>query len=191
MTPRPRQRQGCTDRMRDRRLRNDWESRLAELGVPANWDIDQLCDLVAEQRGRPIRCIPVAMSATHPCGFWIATEPADLIVYESDTSRAHQEHIIAHELAHIICCHRGSAAVDDISAQLMFPDLDPNLVRDMLRRTGYSDDQEHEAEVVASMIMERINRHRREPPPTEDTPTAAEILRIERSLTYRMPRSSQ
>jgi hypothetical protein len=165
---------------------------LAELGAPANWDIDELCDLVAGQRDRRIHRVPIAMSALQPCGFWVSTEHVDFIVYESDTSSIHQEHIIAHELAHIICCHRGGTALTDASAQLLFPDLEPDLVRDMLRRAGYSDRQEQEAEMLASLIMEEVTRCRSRPRPAAVTTamdtTADEVTRVARSLTYRVPR---
>lgn len=192
MTPFPRTRSSNV-RTHDRELREYCESLLAELDAPATCDIHELCDLVAGQRARRIHRVPIAMSAMHPCGFWISTERIDFIVYESDTSRIHQEHIIAHELAHIICCHRGGTTFTDASARLLFPDLDPDLVRDMLRRAGYSDRQEQEAEMLASLIMEQVNR--RHPGAPQATTTAIddagdETLRITRSLTYghRAPR---
>lgn len=187
MTPLLR-RQDAGVRIRHRQLRRHCESLLAELDAPTTWDIHDLCDLVAEQRDRRIHRVPIAMSAMHPCGFWIFTEHVDFIVYESDTSRVHQEHIIAHELAHIICCHRGGTTFSDATAQLLFPDLDPDLVRDMLRRSGYSDRQEQEAEMLASLIMEQANRLRPGAPRTATTTAiddaGDETLRIARSLTY-------
>jgi Zn-dependent peptidase ImmA (M78 family) len=172
-----------------RRLRETCESRLGEIGLPIDCDIDSLCERISQQRGRPIHRIPIPMRSNHPCGFWVATEHADFILYEANTSKAHQEHIIVHELAHIICCHRGSVTIDDASAELLFPDLDPGLVRDMLRRSGYSDNQEREAEILASMILERVNRHPRTPDPATDADNTEELMRIERALTYRTSRS--
>jgi hypothetical protein len=191
----------------DRRLRRDCATRLAEIAMPADCDVDGLCALVSRLRGRPIHRMPVPVEASHPCGFWIATDEADLILYEGNTSRAHQEHIVVHELAHMICGHRGgaaggaspgggastaggTAAIDDGTARLLFPDLDPRLVRDMLGRAGYTDRQEREAEVMASIIMERLSRRARRPgdPGGVDDPGGGdEVARIERVLTYRNP----
>ena len=171
-----------------RRLRRDCERRLAELDIPPGCTITGLCERVAAQRGRPIHLIPVAMAATHPCGFWVATEAVDFILYEANTSRTHQEHIVAHELAHMICCHRGTSALDDASARTLFPDVDPQLVRDMLRRAGYTDSQEQEAEVMASVILERLKRHTHQPASTTVADFAEAVARIERSLTYRSAR---
>ncbi|MFD0415283.1 hypothetical protein [Streptomyces sp. NPDC127108] len=86
-------------------------------------------------------------------------DSADFIIFEAKTTRPHQEHIIAHELAHIICGHRSSSPLDEATARLMFPDLNPALVRDMLARTEYSEIQEQEAEMTASLIIAtRIDR---------------------------------
>lgn len=179
--------QGGGDR-RLKQLRRACEARLSTLHFPANCTITALCERVASQRGRPIYLVPLAMAATHPCGFWVATEAADFILYEANTSRTHQEHIVAHELAHMICCHRGTTALDDMSARTLFPDVDPQLVRDMLRRAGYTDSQEQEAEVMASVILERLKRRPPEAPPATAGDFAEAVARIERSLTYRTAR---
>ncbi|MCI3928135.1 toxin [Streptomyces sp. AN091965] len=134
------------------RLRRSCEARLAALKLPASCDIAELCALLSEQRGRPLHLVPIAMRAAQPCGLWIASSTADLIIFEAKTTRPHQEHIIAHELAHIICGHRSSSSLDDATARSVFPDLDPALVRDMLARTEYAEDQEQEAEMTASLI---------------------------------------
>ncbi|MFE1914460.1 toxin [Streptomyces anandii] len=136
-------------------LRNSCEDRLAALKLPARCDIADLCARLSDQRGRPLVLIPIAMRAAQPCGLWVASDSADIVIFEARTTRPHQDHIIAHELAHIICGHRGSSSLADHAARLMFPDLNPELVRDMLSRLKYSDVQEREAEMVASLILTR------------------------------------
>jgi hypothetical protein len=169
-----------TERRRLKELRRSCEARLRDLDVPMAGGVAELCARLAERRGRPIHLIPMAMPATHPCGFWVATDDADFILYEADTSRTHQEHIVAHELAHLICCHRGTVTLDEASARTLFPDVDPQVVRDMLGRAAYTDDQEREAEVMASVLLERLSRP--EPPPSE---VEGALARITSSLTYR------
>ncbi|MEU1779088.1 toxin [Streptomyces abikoensis] len=148
------------------RLRRDYEARLAELMLPAPCGIQELADRLSEQRGRPLHLIPIAMRAAQPCGLWIAADAADFVIFEARTTRPHQDHIIAHELAHIMCGHRSSSSLDDATARLVFPDLDPELVRDMLQRTNYSDAQEREAELMASLILTTQNDGRPSPPAT-------------------------
>ncbi|WP_314173995.1 ImmA/IrrE family metallo-endopeptidase [Streptomyces winkii] len=115
------------------------------------------------------------------------TQSVDFIVYEADTSKPHQDHIIAHELAHMVCGHRSGAGadVDNETARLLFPDLDPGLLRKILGRTSYSTVQEREAEVTASLILERINRPVLEPISAVPSEDAGAVERIERSLRRR------
>ncbi|MEU5693422.1 hypothetical protein [Actinosynnema sp. NPDC020468] len=158
--------------IRSRRFARACEARLSGLPVPPAHDVVSLCHEVGRQRGRPIHLVALALGADHPCGMWVATDFADFIVHESDTSKPHRDHIIAHELAHILCEHTGTP-------QALFPDLDPALVGAALHRAGYSHDDEREAEVVAGLILRLLSdvalRARRAEP-------TAVVARISNSL---------
>jgi len=132
------------------RLRRRCLARLRALPLPAPFDVHVLCDQVAARRGRPIRLIPAA-GLTGVCGLWIATDTADLICYESDTTRPHQDHIILHEVSHLLCAHYPV----ELPTGTLLPDLDPAVVRAVLGRAGYSTDEEREAETLASLIRQR------------------------------------
>ncbi|MFE0171375.1 ImmA/IrrE family metallo-endopeptidase [Streptomyces sp. NPDC059002] len=137
-------------------LRRSCELRLAALGMPGERTIAHLCAHVSQLRGRPVVTAPMRLKAPAPCGMWIAWQDIDVIVYAADTSPAHQDHIIVHELAHILCGHRGSdEPLDQGAAGSLFPDLDPALVRDALYRTAYTDPQEREAEMLASLFLKQ------------------------------------
>lgn len=140
------------------RLREAGVRRINELGLTTYADVDALCRHLGELQQRPIVLVPVTLRAADPCGLWFMARNEDLVFYDTTTTRAHQEHIIMHELGHIISCHRGSGVLDDASAQLLFPHLDPTLVRDMLMRATYHDVQEQEAEVIAYLLSRRIVR---------------------------------
>ncbi|GLZ33950.1 hypothetical protein Lesp02_61380 [Lentzea sp. NBRC 105346] len=161
-----------------RDLRRSCTARLGELDLDHVSSVVTLCEKLSRQRGRPIHLIPAELKSDHPCGMWIALEGVDFIVYEANTSKPHQEHIIAHELAHMICCHRGGAALDEASARLLFPNLDPRLVQDMLRRTGYSDEQEQEAELLATLLLQQITAAQHAP-----TEAMSVVRRIKNSLS--------
>lgn len=154
MTTTPRRWRHATD---FKQLRRECQARLDALNLPTPYDVSILCEYLSQQRGRPIHLVPMTMQVSHPCGILVASSTTDFIFYDVNTSKPHQEHIVMHELAHIICCHRGSGGLDDASAQLLFPDVDPELVRDMLRRTTYSNVQEQEAEIMASLILRRCH----------------------------------
>ncbi|MEU4894840.1 toxin [Streptomyces sp. NPDC044780] len=139
-----------------KKLRKAGARRIAELDLPEVADVAELCRHLGEVRGRPITLVPMQMPASHPCGMWVAARDEDLIFYDANTTSAHQEHIILHELGHIICCHRGAGWLDEASARLLFPNLDPDLVRDMLLRATYDDVQEQEAEIIAYLLSQRV-----------------------------------
>ncbi|GAB1693718.1 hypothetical protein [Krasilnikovia sp. M28-CT-15] len=160
------------------RLRAAGARRIVDLGLTTYPDIDALCRHVSELRERPIVLVPVKLRASDPCGMWVVGRNEDLVFYDMDTTGAHQEHIIMHELGHIISCHRGSGLLDDASARLLFPNLDPALVRDMLMRATYDDVQEQEAEVIAYLLSQRILPHHG---PAERAPDSA-LDRIARIL---------
>ncbi|MER7406717.1 hypothetical protein ABT373_30670 [Streptomyces sp. NPDC000070] len=73
-----------------------------------------------------------------PSGMWVATAQADYVLYEEQTSPMHQRHIILHEIGHMVCGHPSAAGI--------------------ALRMRYSDRQEQEAELMASLIMETAAR---------------------------------
>ncbi|MFC7614934.1 hypothetical protein ACFQV2_16845 [Actinokineospora soli] len=135
-----------------RRLRRECAAALADLRLPDRADLAALCEHLSQVRGRPLQVVPVAMHAEQPCGMWVATRDRDWVFVDADTTAAHQEHIVLHEIAHMICEHDGG----DHDAASLFPDIDPGLVRAMLARTTYSDEQEQQAEVMAYLLAETL-----------------------------------
>lgn len=151
--------------MRERDLRRRCRRLLRELDISPPLDVPELCRRVGRQRGKPIRLIPHPIPVPGPFGVWIATARADYILYQQETSRAHQEHIVLHELGHIIAGHRSDENDDLLLGQLypntepdalrtQYPDLAPDAVRRALRRTSYDEEHEREAETVATIILE-------------------------------------
>ncbi|MFC5289725.1 ImmA/IrrE family metallo-endopeptidase [Actinokineospora guangxiensis] len=132
-----------------RRLRRQCAAVIDDLRLPSRADLPSLCSHLAEVRKRPLHVVPVAL-IEQPCGMWVATRDADWIFVDDGTSPAHQEHILLHEIGHLICGHEGGA--QDVAA--FFPDLDPDLVHATLARTTYSDEQEQQAEVMAYLLAE-------------------------------------
>lgn len=86
---------------------------------------------------------------------WIALPDHDVVYFESATSKVHREHIILHEVGHILCDHRPHSSPDVRSLQQLLPDLDPAMVSRVMGRSRYTEPEEREAEVMASLIIER------------------------------------
>jgi hypothetical protein len=141
--------------MADRKLRRRCETILAELNIPDVVDVRELCDVIAERQGKPIHLLGESLPASSPCGLAVRTEGFDAIFYEADTSRVHQEHIIRHELGHLLCGHLTAPVLDAEASRLLLPNLDPSLVQAVLGRTNYSEVEEKEAEMIASLLLRR------------------------------------
>lgn len=141
------------------RWRSDLEVRrmvrglMRELEVGSPLDVVDLCERLGAKRGRPIRLIPHPLPVPGPGGLWLATTHVDAILFQAEATAGHQEHIILHEIGHIISDHPGDESDDAILAELM-PGLPPEAIKRALRRTGYDERHEREAELVATVIKE-------------------------------------
>jgi hypothetical protein len=141
--------------MADHGIRERCETILAELGIPDALGVRELCAVLADRQGRPIHLLGEHLPAGSPCGLAVRTERFDAIFYQTGTSRLHQEHIIRHELGHLICGHLTAPVLDAEASRLLLPNLDPSLVRAVLGRTNYSEIEEKEAEMIASLLLRR------------------------------------
>jgi hypothetical protein len=141
--------------MRERELRRRCRKLLKQLDIGPPLDVEVLCARLGDQRGKPIRLMPYPLEVPGPFGCWIATSSADYIFYQAETTKSHQDHIILHELGHMLADHHphGDAEPADF-LRGPAPDLDPDAVHRALRRTSYDDAHEWEAETVATIILE-------------------------------------
>lgn len=133
-------------------LRNRIGGLLQEIGVPRPWDVDEFCQRVAHHRGTPLRLVPIELPPGAPDGVWLAGRDWDMIIYDAHTSALRAEHIICHELGHMLLEHQGVELAD------LTPDLDPAVLTRMLARSGYDDAREREAELAAALIWELAGR---------------------------------
>jgi hypothetical protein len=178
---------GPLDRRARRALRQDCARHIAKLDLRPPFDVRQVCASLASQRGRPIHLRPMELPDGGPCGLWLATPRADVICYDSAVSGLHRDHIILHEVGHLLFGHPGAPAVDAVTSQLLMPGLDPALVRRVLGRTQYSEAAEVAAETFATLVLARVaaerGRRRGGRSGLAEAGTDSEPLsRIERSL---------
>ncbi len=141
-------------------LRASCEQRLARLELPHRFGTEQLREAVGALRGKPIilQPLPPDAPADAPCGIRVETPTLDVLFAEKGTSPAHQMHILAHEISHILCDHPGSLSLGDgMIAALGF---NPTLVQRMSGRTAYTTADEREAEYMATLIRQRVYRER-------------------------------
>jgi hypothetical protein len=158
--------------MLNQQLRSRCLDMIKALPVPAPFDLERFRANIERHRGRRLRlhAIPTKPDCS---GLWIATRDADHIYYASDTTPLHQWHIIGHEAGHMLFGHQGASSGEEDLARLLFPSLDPAMVRAILARSAYTDTEEEEAETFASVLLERARQPRRRP---SLPPAQAELL---------------
>lgn len=139
--------------MRESALRRRCRRLLRELDIRPPLDVRELCRRLAVLRGRPIRLVPYPIEVPGPFGLWFMTDSADIVFYQKETTRPHQEHIILHEVGHMISDHR-SDEVDNTAWDALRQDRPPDGMQGPLRRTCYDSEYEREAELVATIILE-------------------------------------
>ncbi|WP_062993927.1 hypothetical protein [Nocardia anaemiae] len=142
----------------------DLAARFEDLGrlvpIPYPWDITEYIARVAQYRGRPITLCPIDVGALsgNGCGtgsgLWIAREGDDVIMYGADTEW-HADHIIAHEIGHMLLGHGGTAgaAAADLPLRELMPSLSLETIRSVLRREDYGSERERAAETFADLLL--------------------------------------
>ncbi|MFI0776239.1 hypothetical protein [Streptomyces sp. NPDC021212] len=154
---------------------------LRELEVEPPLSVHQLCKALSVHRGRHIELRPYPLPTSGPIGLWLDTPHADLIIFQDRTTPRHQDHIILHEVGHILADHPGTSA--DLQWETLLPGLKPGAIRRALQRCSYGTEQEREAELVATIILSwaSVLDHVTDPP----SPDPA-VRRIHSALGDRM-----
>lgn len=164
--------------------RRECEALVDAIDLPDPFDLAEMCARLGRDLGRPIVLMSHAMVVGGLCGTWMRTAQADYVFYEQDTSRLHQQHIVFHELGHLLRRHEPVKILDADLARIMAPTLRPAEGFRVLGRDSYSDDDEFDAELIATLLQRRIGRQTVREQPTATDPTASEIIeRISRSLS--------
>jgi hypothetical protein len=103
-----------------------------------------------------------------PLGAFLCTGSSDYIGFQSQTSRAHQDHIVLHLTGHLIAGHCGHGPNDQ--ALRLMPGLQGRDVRGLLcHGPGWGGPREREAEEIAVLISQwagELNQYADRMPPT-------------------------
>lgn len=140
-------------------LRSRCEQRLSQLPLPTPFTVDRFREALVVHRSRllTINAMPT-LGPDAPSGVWIATERADHVFVDETARPLHREHIVLHEIAHIVCDHQGAPAMTDEDVSALLPALDVEMVARVLGRARYTQADEQEAELLATMIAQRVHR---------------------------------
>ena len=139
---------------------------LNDLHVPKPYALDSVIRWTESLRGRPLvlKELPQQAAVAGACGLWLGTDDADFVFYEAQTAPPHREHIILHEIGHMLADHHHATHADveqevgvgrgslDSGVESLLSGLQPHLIRRLMMRTSYTTDEEREAEMLASLM---------------------------------------
>jgi hypothetical protein len=154
---------------------------LRHTGVPYPWDINQFLDRLERHRGRDIDLCAVVWSPGESCGAWQQHPDHDVIAYAEHTSGFHQDHIILHEIGHMISNHRGRCVLSKDEAHRIAPDLSAAALAHLLDPSG-GQVEEHEAETIAALIHQRTRIRPRLAFNAVSAAAAQRLARVERTI---------
>lgn len=153
-----------------RQLRYRCRRLLRDLQLPQPFSVEALTEHLALQRGRPlhVRSLPGDPIPGGPYGVWLVTADEDYIFYERRTSPLHRTHIVLHEIGHMLMHQFDGSQCEPWKEDRLRVDrlsrlarhLDPDAVSRILARDYCSTVEEREAEMIASLILERVDRNR-------------------------------
>lgn len=155
--------------MDNRRLKAACEERLATLRLPYRFGTQQLLNAVGDLRGTPVRVQPFPYDVPPGalCGVRLDADGTHVLLVEPRTLAGHQLHIVAHEVGHLLWDHPDPLVLS--LAEFTFLSTHPDHLRRRARRTRYSAPIEREAEMMATVIRQRIWRERHLPCPNPST----------------------
>jgi hypothetical protein len=126
---------------------------LRDVDMPDPFDLTAFCDSLASRRGRRLHLQPFCPSAAGqlPCGIYLSVGDDDYIFFDGRTSSLHRDHIVLHEISHMLLGHTTDVGLLDAVGRLL-PSIDPRVLETVLARTSYSTEHEREAELLATLI---------------------------------------
>ena len=159
---------------------------VAELDLPEPFELEEFCLRVGRRRGKPLMLMPTPMAMGGGlCGLWLGTATRDYVFYETDTSPLHQQHIVFHEIGHILRQHSPKRIFGLDVARALAPSVEPGEVQRVLGRDTYGDDDEYEAELIATLILHRVGHlSDLEPIPDAEGDADDPAFRVERALRH-------
>ena len=165
-----------------RALQARCEAAVRGLAIPTPFDVGAFCAALAERRSRPIELLPLSLRGLTDrevvYGVVLDKQSCDVIAYERDTSQLHQQQIILHEASHLILAHRLDSSLSTDAPILPSAVVGDGTIRHLLWRRGRTDAAEQEAEVLASLILERAAIGSPPGEERDDAPTLAALGRL-------------
>jgi uncharacterized protein YejL (UPF0352 family) len=138
--------------------------------LPRPWHIETLCAKLAEARGRPLLLHELDLAAL-PFGLWYYDGEKDHIISRAGTTGYHRDHIILHEICHMLAGHNAGS---DRPAAATGGDL-ASAVIEAAVASPHTHDQEELAEAFATAVLKHVSRPAM-PPASEFEQRAAAVF---------------
>ena len=169
--------------MKPSSVRRRCAAALRDVEVPAPFDLGLFCDNLAARRGRRLYLHPfnVDVATKVPCGVYLSLRDEDHIFFDARTSPLHRDHIVLHELSHMLLGHASDSHLHATLGRLM-PAIDQRTLETVLARTSYSTEHEQEAEFLATLIAGAARSRARGG--GEGTPASPVIDRLHTTLSH-------
>lgn len=155
----------------DTPLRRSTRRQLRDLRVRPPLSVVDICERLGASRGTAIVLKAVPFGVPGPFGLWVSTRTRDAILYQQETSPQHQNHIIRHEIGHILAGHESDGPSDAFQWVAPGEPAGRPLHRDL-----YGLRLEREAELVATILTDWTLVMDHVVPPSSDDP-AVELVR--------------
>jgi hypothetical protein len=147
------------------------EARMRALLAGIDYDFGQFtlegfARWLEKRRGRKIIFLPFHFERPDVSGAWLADEAHDYVFYETqDAPPLLQVHSQTHEMAHMLCGH-STVQIDAEGLALLLSHFDTGGAAGQVlslrtARPGQGDEEEQEAEMLASLIQEQVLSHSR------------------------------
>jgi hypothetical protein len=157
-------------------LRRRCDVAIDRLELPQPFSAAALCAAFAASRTRPLHLHPHPFPDGTTTGLCVSTDRADHIFYEAHTAALHQEHIILHELGHLLCGHPVTPPKAEHELSLPSMEIDPTRVFLLMKRTGSPGEvEELAAELFAELVLDRARRTQRRHPVPEGDETLTRV----------------
>ncbi|MFI9274334.1 hypothetical protein ACIGXM_27035 [Kitasatospora sp. NPDC052896] len=122
--------------------------------IPRPWDVEALCAALAGSRGRSLSLHPVELPGL-PFGMWFDDGAGDHILYRSSAVGYHRDHIVLHEICHLLAGHGTTPA------ELRSPtDQEGPTAAGLGPRAACNGTEEELAEAFATMVLKIAGQQR-------------------------------
>jgi hypothetical protein len=136
---------------------------LEAMAIPAPFSLESFCEVVGDQRGKPVFVRAVPCRAPGWLGAWVSSPEAEYIYHAAGLAGLRRDHAVLHHVGHMLLGHRARSVAS--LASLIAPGVSPRLVALLFGEDGgadagapYADEEEAAAEAIASLVLAAASR---------------------------------